>query len=102
MNNYSHLPIIVALSGASGTIYGMRTLQFLLTNNYKVELVISESASKVAKEEINLDLSLNPEILKEQVLAHVSGQKSDIRSQKSEVRDELLNVWGHDDISAAI
>lgn len=91
MDNYFKLPIIVAISGASGTIYGIRTLQFLLTNNYKVELVISESASKVAKEELGLNFSLEPEILKEQVLANTKSQSS-----------ELLNVWGYDDISASI
>ena len=96
MDNYLKLPIIVALSGASGTVYGMRTLQFLLTNNYKVDLVISESASRVSKEEINLNLSLEPEILKEQVLSYLeegSGKK---------LQRAFLNVWKHNDIAASI
>lgn len=90
--NYLKLPIIVAISGASGTIYGMRTLQFLLENNYKVELVISESGSRVAKEEVNLNLSLNPEILKEQVLSYL----------RINNKAALLNVWAHNDIAASI
>ena len=95
LNNLS-LPVIVSISGASGTIYGIRLLQFLLENNYKVELVISESAAKVAQAEINLDLSLNPKTLKEQVLSHL--QHSTLRTPHS----ELLNVWAHNDIAASI
>ena len=93
LNNLS-LPVIVAISGASGTIYGIRLLQFLLENNYKVELVISKSASKVAQAEINLDLSLNPKILKEQVLSYLGNPASK--------KEELLNVWASDDIAASI
>ena len=96
MNNSNNLslPVIVAISGASGTIYGIRLLQFLLENNYKVELVISESASKVAETEINLNLSLNPKILKEQVLSHLENPANK--------KEELLNVWASDDIAASI
>jgi len=95
MNNSNlSLPVIVAISGASGTVYGMRLLQFLLENNYKVELVISESASKVAKAEIDLNLSLNPKILKEQVLSYLENPANK--------KEELLNVWSHDDIAASI
>lgn len=90
-SNYLKLPITVAISGASGTIYGLRMLQVLLENNYKVDFVISESASKVAHSEINLTLSLNPSILKEQVLSYLKNQKHD-----------LLTVWAHNDISASI
>ena len=85
-------PITVAISGASGTIYGLRILQFLLENNYKVDFVISESASKVAKEEINFELSINPKLLKEQILSYFNKNVNSI----------LLNVWAHDDISASI
>lgn len=94
--NSLKLPITIAISGASGTIYGIRALQFLLENNYKVELVISESASKVAKEEINLELSLNPEILKEQVLSYLEN------NSKKKTQRALLNVWKYDDIAASI
>ncbi len=96
MDNYLKLPIIVALSGASGTVYGIRTLQFLLSNNYKVDLVISESASRVAKEEINLNLSLEPEILKEQVLSYLE------ESSGKKLQRAFLNVWKHNDIAASI
>jgi len=85
------LPIIVAITGASGTVYGIRLLQFLLENNYNVELVISESACKVAKEELNLSLSLDPENLKELLLSYLGLFSS-----------KYLTVWSSDDISASI
>ena len=92
-NSNLSLPVIVAISGASGTIYGMRLLHFLLENNYKVELVISESAFKVAQAQINLNLSSNPKILKEQVETYC-GTSLHSRSK--------LNVWAHGDIAASI
>lgn len=67
-------------------------LQFLLENNYKVELVISGSATEVAKSEINLHLSTNPEVLKEQVLSYLL----------ETIDYGLLNVWAFDDIAAPI
>ena len=93
-NSNLSLPVIVAISGASGTVYGMRLLHFLLENNYKVEFVISESASKVAKAEIDLNLSLDPKILKEQVLSYLGDSVSK--------KEELLNIWSHKDIAASI
>ena len=94
--NYLKLPITIAISGASGTIYGIRTLQFLLENNYKVELIISESATKVAKEETNLTLSTSPELLKEQVLSYLE------KNSNKKIQSALLNVWAHNDIGASI
>ena len=88
-----NLPIIVAICGASGTIYGLRALQFLLENNYKVELVVSESACKVANDELSLKLSLDPNELREQVLSYL---KIPLEN------GFLLNVWDYKDISASI
>lgn len=87
------LPIIIAISGASGTVYGLRILQFLLENNYKIEFVISPGSSKVAQSEIGINLSTNPEILKEQVLSYLKLERG---------KEQLLTVWAHDDISASI
>lgn len=95
-SNYLKLPITVAISGASGTIYGLRMLQFLLENTYKVDLIISESASKVAHSEVNLTLSLDPTLLKEQVLSYLNPESLILSP------NELLNVWAYNDISASI
>ncbi|MBI2996614.1 MAG: UbiX family flavin prenyltransferase [Candidatus Melainabacteria bacterium] len=87
-----NLPIVLAISGASGTIYGLRTLQVLLENNYNVELIISENAIKVAKDELDLNLSTNPEFLKEQVLSYL----------KLSAFSSQLQAYSHNDISASI
>ncbi len=93
INNKIDLPLTVGISGASGNIYGLRLLQFLLENNYKINLVVSESALKVALHENNLLLSSNPQTQKEQVLSYLSLSLSN---------DDLLTVWPHDDIAASI
>jgi len=87
------LPIIIAVSGASGTIYAFRALQFLLENNYSTHLVISESACKVATAELELELSLNTNQQKKQVLSYLKLPNN---------IDSLLNVWDFKDISASI
>lgn len=88
-------PVIVGITGASGAIYWIRTIQHLLTNNYKLELVFSDSAIKVAKEELGLELSSIPEIIKKQVLSYFNSQNISFNS-------ENLNVWAFNDISASI
>ncbi len=93
LNQQSDLPIVIGISGASGTVYGLRLLQFLLENKHRVELVISESALKVAQNEINLKLSFEPEIQKEQVLSYLR------LSKESSI---FLNVNQSDDIAAGI
>lgn len=44
-------PYIVAISGASGVIYGVRLLEILLEQNIPVELVVSDTARVVMREE---------------------------------------------------
>ena len=43
--------IVVALTGASGAIYGLRLLRFLLQRGTRVEAVVSNSGLRVLKEE---------------------------------------------------
>jgi len=85
-------PLIVATSGASGTVYAFRLLEFLLENNYRVEFVISMSALMVARDEIGLQLSSNPDILKQQVLSYLKLNSSEVS----------LNVNDFNDISAPV
>jgi len=53
-------PWIIALTGASGTCYGRRLIRILLENypSLKLEVVISEAALRVMKEEDNLKASV--------------------------------------------
>lgn len=48
-------PYIVAITGASGVIYGIRLLEVLAEQKIPVELVVSDTAKIVMKEEMGID-----------------------------------------------
>lgn len=85
-------PLIVAVSGASGTIYSLRLLEFLLENNYRVEFVVSIGALKVANDELGLKLSSNPNTLKQQVLSYLN----------LSLHEDFLNVNDFNDLGSPI
>lgn len=49
-------PYIVAMTGASGVVYGVRFLQALAQRSIPAEVVISDTARLVLKEELEVDL----------------------------------------------
>ena len=49
------LPFVLAITGASGSVYGLRLLQYLLEIEQPVELLVSRGAQQVMKEEMDLD-----------------------------------------------
>lgn len=53
--------LIVGISGASGLIYGVRTLKFLLEADYEIELVASRAAYMVWQAEQNLRMPTEPD-----------------------------------------
>jgi flavin prenyltransferase len=60
------LPVAVALTGASGAIYGVRLLQCLGSEGVEVHAVVSDAARLVLKEELDLsvkDLSAIPGVV---------------------------------------
>lgn len=48
--------VVIGISGASGIIYGIRTVKVLNDLGYKTEVIISNEARKVAKIECNMDI----------------------------------------------
>lgn len=62
-NDPNHLPLVVALTGASGICYGIRLIEALLEFHLPPHLILSSGAELVAQTEAGVDL--NP--LKEQV-----------------------------------
>ncbi len=52
------LPIVLAITGASGAIYGQRLLKYLLQAEQQVHLTISDSGRLVALHELNLAINL--------------------------------------------
>jgi len=56
--------IIVALSGASGMIYAIRLIQWLIENNYPLDLLMSAQAKKILKLETGKFLSAQADFKK--------------------------------------
>ena len=54
-------PLIVGVTGASGLIYAVRALKFLLEADYAIELVASKSASMVWQAENNIRMPPEPD-----------------------------------------
>lgn len=54
--NASRLPFVLAITGASGSIYGLRLLAYLLATGQDVDLAISAGAVRVMHDELDLDL----------------------------------------------
>ncbi|BFH73407.1 UbiX family flavin prenyltransferase [Sulfurisphaera javensis] len=48
--------VIIGISGASGVIYGIRTIKILNELGYHTEVILSKEAKKVAKVECGIDL----------------------------------------------
>jgi flavin prenyltransferase len=62
-------PFVLAITGASGSIYGLRLLQYLLMQDQPVELVVSHAALRVMQEENGL---LFGNALKVEMLEHLN------------------------------
>jgi len=63
------LPFVLAITGASGSVYGLRMLQYLLEIEQPVELLISRGARQVMKEEMGLEFGEN---LKTELISYLS------------------------------
>lgn len=68
VDNHSMKTITLAFTGASGLPYGMRLLECLLRSGMRVQLVYSQAAQIVAKQELDLTLPGRPQEA-EQMLA---------------------------------
>lgn len=51
-------PVVLAMTGASGAVYGARLLQVLLERNVPTHLTISDSGAAVIAQELNVRLDL--------------------------------------------
>jgi flavin prenyltransferase len=57
----THRPVILGITGASGLIYAVRTLKYLLSSNFSVELVASKATYQVWKAENNIQMPADPD-----------------------------------------
>jgi len=82
-------PVILAITAASGIIYGVRTLEFLLKNQYKVELIISSKAYYIFEQELGIEICHDKKIIEKQLLDYLN-----IDSKKSNLKVWLDNeIW---------
>ena len=84
-------PVCLALTGASGLAYGLRLLECLLRAERPVQLVYSQAAQIVARQELDLELPSRPAEARAALLARLPG-----------VPAELLQVFGREDGFAPI
>lgn len=56
----NNLPLILGVSGASGLIYAIRALKYLLEADYAIELVASKSTYMVWQSEQNIRMPVEP------------------------------------------
>jgi 4-hydroxy-3-polyprenylbenzoate decarboxylase len=59
MSDHPNLPLIVAITGASGAVYAVRLLEVLVESGRQVHLMISPSGAAVIKQELGLSVNLD-------------------------------------------
>ncbi|MEW6001500.1 MAG: flavin prenyltransferase UbiX [Nitrospirota bacterium] len=80
----------LAITGASGSIYGVRLLQYLLNLGHKVYLIITKEGAFILKEEVGYDWQ-GPEDMVERKI------KRELRPKKAH-----LSYFGEENLSAPI
>lgn len=82
-------PIVVAITGASGSIYGLRLTEELLRHERRVALVLSRAGLEVLRYETGLEWEGPPAARRELIRDHFGGSR-------------LLAHYGEDDLFAPI
>ena len=57
---------IIGITGASGAVYGMRLIHFLLSKGYPLHIIITEAGWRVIKEELDWKVNRRQELLAQQ------------------------------------
>ena len=83
--------ITVAISGASGSIYGLRLVESLLKSGCKVKLLISDAGFLVIKEEAGLDISGDEKAVNEKLKEHFGSGKDFIYYDNSNLFSPLAS-----------
>jgi 4-hydroxy-3-polyprenylbenzoate decarboxylase len=82
--------VTLALTGASGMAYGLRLLECLIAANLDVQLLISQAAHLVAKQELGITLPARAGDLERQLTESLA------------TRDGQLQVYGREDWNAPV
>jgi 4-hydroxy-3-polyprenylbenzoate decarboxylase len=74
--NNEKLKILVSITGASGGIYGIRFIGYLLQYGYEVNLIVSENGQRVLKHELILDTNITS------ILSYIKKEFTNITENK--------------------
>lgn len=91
-------PIVLAITGASGTPYALRLLEVLLSRGLEIDLVLSPAAAEVFRAEVGIRLDSNPPKLEQLVVA----RRSEDREQLLQRAAKQLRLHQFQDFSAGI
>jgi flavin prenyltransferase len=69
--------LLIAITGASGALYGLRLIEMLLRADRRVDLIISDPARVVLKQECRLDLQGDGESIIDALLAYFNFSAND-------------------------
>ena len=69
----------VAITGASGAVYGVRLLEFLLKSGHHLYLCITREGGMVIREELGLRWQGNPSEITSYIYGHFQGVKGTLR-----------------------
>lgn len=83
---------ILGITGASGSVYGLKLLEFFLKNNHEVHLIISENAKKVMAFEEGFNL----------INKNLPETKKALLEKLSINESSLLKIWDIENIAASI
>ncbi len=99
-------PVVVAITGGSGAVYGARLLQVLLASNIDVHLVISPAGHQVIQQELGFSVrpaSVQPTVAEALPLADLTLDRQSDRDEQIRhaatraARDGRLTVHGYQD-----
>lgn len=99
-------PVVIAITGASGAIYGIRLLQCLLRSGVEIHLTISPSGAAVIRQELGLEIDLRSPDLAAIVGYLPAWSNSELRDSisalgKSSFQDRI-HYHQHDDFMTPI
>lgn len=86
-NQTNQLPIVLGITGASGAIYAVKTLQWLLEEDRRVHLVVSPDGLTVIRQELGFD---QPVTIKTMVGLFAAGER--LLSGGSTYADSAIEV----------
>lgn len=83
-------PIILAITAASGIIFGIRTLEFLLKNDYRVELILSSKAYYIFEQELGIKIRHDKRIIEREIYNYLN------------IDNNNLKIWLDDEMWAGL